>query len=353
VTPDRLLADLQKRPPERVYLFLGPESYSRDRCRRAIVEAFLDPQDREAGLVRHDLSETPLQEVLDDARCYSLFSPKRVLWAAGAEAVLPRLRSAEASEGGGAASGGAEILASYLNHPSPDVVLIFDCSRYEMDGEDKARLDRVRKFYAGIPNVVEFARFTPDQAARLASELARALDMRIDPAGIRLLVESTAANAQAIALELEKLRLYAPGRPVTVEDIATLVPSARATTLFALVNALARKQRRAALDHLDTLVREGEYLPLALAFLATQLRQALVAAEAGLREPRQILSHFSRLGVPMWPSRAEQIADTLNVFSPSQMANALPKLAALDSALRDIRPDDRIVLEEFVLTLNA
>lgn len=353
MTPDRLLADLQKRPPERVYLFLGPETYSRDRCRNAIVEAFLDPQDRESGLVRHDLSETTLAELLDDARCFSLFSPKRVIWAAGAEAVLPRGRPVEASEDAGPSAGGAEILAAYLEDPSPQVVLIFDCSRYEMGGEDKARLERVRKFYAGIPNVVEFARYTPDQAARLAAELARELDVRIDAAGIRLLVESTAANAQAIALEMEKLRLFAKGRPVTPEDIATLVPSARATTIFALVNALGRNERRAALDHLDTLVREGEYLPLALAFLATQLRQALMAHEAGLRDTRQIMAHFSKLGVPMWPSRAEQVVQTLNAFTPSQMANALRKLAAVDSALRDIRPDDRIVLEEFALTLHA
>ena len=47
---------------------------------------------------------------------------------------------------------------------------------------------------------------------------------------------------------------------------------------------------------------------LALAFLSTQFRMALVAREAGLKSSQQIQGHFSRMGVPMWGSRADQIS---------------------------------------------
>ena len=49
-----------------------------------------------------------------------------------------------------------------------------------------------------------------------------------------------------------------------------LVPDARATNIFALVNAMGRRDRARSLEILDTLTREGEYLPLALAFLSAQ-----------------------------------------------------------------------------------
>ena len=52
-------------------------------------------------------------------------------------------------------------------------------------------------------------------------------------------------------------------------------------TVFALVAALGRGDRTRALEILDTLAREGEYMPLALTFLGTQFRMALVAREAG------------------------------------------------------------------------
>ena len=35
---------------------------------------------------------------------------------------------------------------------------MFDCSRYEFDGDDKAKLQRVEKFYSMIGLEVEFAR---------------------------------------------------------------------------------------------------------------------------------------------------------------------------------------------------
>ncbi len=353
MTPDRLLSDLKKRDPAPVYLFLGPEPFARDQCREAIIDKLLAPEERESGVIRHDLSEVSLASVIDDARSFSLFSPRRVIWASSAEAALPRGRAAADDGEDGRTAGDASLIAGYVKDPSPDVVLVFDSSRFEMDGEDKAKSERVRKFYSGVPNVVEFARFNQAQALALADGLAKEYGLRAGPKEIRLLVEAVGANAQSISVEIEKLRLFAGDRAITAEDIAALVPQAQATTIFALVGALGRNDRGAALNHLDTLVREGEYLPLALAFLATQFRQALVAREAGLRDSRQIQGHFSKLGVPMWPSRAEQVAQTLNAFTAQQMANALRRIAAADKALRDIRPDDRVVMEEFVLSLTA
>ena len=169
---------------------------------------------------------------------------------------------------------------------------------------------------------------------------------------LNVLVEAVGGSPSRVAVEIEKLRLFAGSRPVTVRDIASLVPQAQATTIFALVAALGRRERQKALELLDTLVREGEYLPLALSFLATQFRQALVAQEAGLRGAMAVQGHFAKAGVPMWPSRAEQVSQTMSVFTPAQLKTALSGIARADKGLRDIRPDDRTVLEDFVLALT-
>ena len=109
-------------------------------------------------------------------------------------------------------------------------------------------------------------------------------------------MEALGADVARIAVEIEKLALFAGNRPVGVDDIAALVPDARATTMFALVNALGRRDRARSLEILDTLTRDGEYLPLALAFLSTQFRMALVAREAGLKSAAQIQAHFTQNG---------------------------------------------------------
>ncbi len=141
---------------------------------------------------------------------------------------------------------------------------------------------------------MELRRFAAHEARQEAESLVRAAGFRIDAAALDLLVEALGADVARIAVEIEKLALFAGDRPVGVDDIAALVPDARATSIFALVNALGRRDRARSLEILDTLTREGEYLPLALAFLSTQFRMALVAREAGLKSAAQIQAHFTR-----------------------------------------------------------
>jgi DNA polymerase-3 subunit delta len=354
MTPDQFLARLRSQPPAPVYLFLGPERYRRQACRAALVERVLSPEEREDGLVRHDLAEVSLAEVIDDARSMSLFAPRRLIWVSGAEAALPRGRAAAAEEAEPSPKdSGAGLLAGYLAGPPPGVVLVFDSARYEFEGEDKARSERVRKFYSSIPHQVEFERFSESEARQLARELAARAGLRLGTEEIALLVESLGGDAARIAVEIEKLRLYAgTGGAVSREQIAELVPDSRSTTVFALVAAIGRNDRVLALELLDTLIREGEYLPLALTFLATQFRLALAAREAGLKSAAEIQAHFSKLGVPMWRARAEQVAQTVAAFPARRIAQALTDIFGADRGLRDARPDDRLVLEEFVFRLT-
>ena len=104
---------------------------------------------------------------------------------------------------------------------------------------------------------------------------------------------------------------------------------------------------------LDTLTSEGIYLPLALTFLSTQFRLAMAAREAGLKSAQQVQAHFSRIGVPMWGSRAEQVWQTVAKFGKPQLERAIKLISEADRGLRDARPDDRIVMEEFLLKLTA
>lgn len=348
MSPDQFLERMRKSPPAPVYLFLGPESYQRGRCRKALIDRVLTPDDRENGLTQLDLEQIPLAAVLDDARSLSLFAPNRVVWVSGAEGVLPRGRSAAQEE-----NSGADELAEYLRDPTPGTVLVFEASRYDFDGEDRTKLERVQKFYSRISEVVEFRPYSVESARRLAQEIAKEAGLQIGLSEIGLLVESLAGDASRIANEIEKLRLYAgTSRKVTSDDILNLVPNAQASTIFALVAALGRGDRKRSLDSLDTLLREGEYLPLALTFLATQFRLAMVAQEAGLRTSQQIQTHFTKQGIRIWRDRADQIFQTVTAFPKEKLALAIEKVYSADRALRDTRPDDRVVMEEFVFSLT-
>jgi DNA polymerase-3 subunit delta len=340
-------------------LFLGQESYNRQRCREALQTARgVEPE-------QFDIAESSLASVIDDARAMSLFASERLMIAMSAETAMPRTNRAAAasddedddddgsrpSTGKGAASGDEALLAAYVRSPTPGVTLIFQATRWDFDGDDKTKVERVRKYFGAIPDVVEFRRFSADEARMELDRMARAAKIAIEPAAAEALVEALAADVGRIAVELEKLRLY--GKPITVDALPLLVPDARQSTIFALVNALGRRDRARSLDALDSLVREGEYLPLALTFLAGQFRMALVAKEANLKGASQVQSHFQRAGVPMWGSRAEQVAVTAAKFSKPQLERGLTLIFEADRDLRSARPDDRTVVEQFVVRLCA
>jgi DNA polymerase-3 subunit delta len=353
MTASQLLARIKKSGAPPVLLLLGPEAHQRRQVKQALTATV-----GESAVTQHDLSQEALVEVLDDARSLSLFAAERLLWISNAEGALPRGRAAEESGedetgGGSKSASGTGPLQAYVQDPTPGTVLVFEAARYDFDGDEKRQSERVAKFYSAIPDVVELRRFAPHEARREAESLASRAGLRIDAEALDLMVDALGADLMRLAVETEKLALYAGGRALSVDEIAELVPEARASSIFALVNALGRRDRARALEILDTLTRGGEYLPLALAFLSTQFRFALVASEAGLKSSQQIQGHFSRLGVPMWSSRAEQISQTCAKFGKTRIERALKLIFEADRGLRDARPDDRTIMERFILQLVA
>lgn len=356
MTPDQYLAALQKNGPAPVSLFLGPEPYQRERCRRALLIAVLgdEPEDRDHGLTRFDLADIPLSAVLDDARSMSLFAARRLIWVNGAEAALPRGRSASPADDGDGGQKPEAELAAYLREPTPGVAMVIEASRYGFDGEDKVKVERVQRFFSAIPMQAEFRPYTPEAARSMAQSLAKKAGVQLGLAELALLLDATGGDAARIEVEIEKLLLFTGGnRKVTAEDIAALVPDASQSAIFVLVAAVGRGDRMRALEILDALSREGEYMPLALTFLATQFRMALVAREANLRSASQIQAHFNKIAARIWPERARQIEETVQAFSKGKLEGAITRLFETDRALRDTRPDDRIVMEEMTLALTA
>src|SRR5580704_13515156 len=99
MSPEQFLQRIQKQPPAPAYLFVGPDPYQRNLCRKALIERVLRAEEMENGLTRLDLDEVSLSAVLDDARSLSLFAPKRVIWVSGAESALPKRLTDNAEEG--------------------------------------------------------------------------------------------------------------------------------------------------------------------------------------------------------------------------------------------------------------
>lgn len=353
MTPEQFLARLAKQPPTPAYLFLGQEGYQRNVCKQALLEKLLPGDARASGLTQTDLENTTLSAVLDDARSLSLFASDRVIWVSSAELALPRRITASDGEEDAPSTPEAD-LSQYLKQPTPGTVMVFECSRYDFAGEDRPKVERVEKFYAAVPAVVEFRQFTPESVRFLAQELAKKNNLKLSGPELAVLLDAVAGDASRLAGEIEKLALFVGSdRKVTMDDLSALVPNAAQSTIFTLVNALGKRDRQAALRSLDILIREGEYLPLALTFLSTQFRLALAAKEARITSSQQAQAFFTKLGVRIWRERAEQVMTTAGAFSRSHLVKAVSVIYETDKKFRDGYRDDRIVMESLVLALTT
>jgi len=336
------------------YLLLGPETFFRDRCRKALRTAILgdDPAAVEEGLVEIDLKDDSIARLIDETRTLSLFAGSRLIIGRNAEAALPKGRGKTKGDA-------ADQLADYFRDPTPGVTVLFEATKLDpAERDDKANIDRVAKFYRAVPETVELDRMSANEAVKACAYLAKQLQLDIENDLIAELVDMLAGDMARLENELRKLALYVDAggndaRPVTREDLETMTPEARQSGVFALSDALAARDGDRALAILDNLARSGAYWPMQLTFLAGLFRQALAVKEIGGRNPGAIQGKLQAAGVRVWPSRVRQLLDVAGKFSRSELEGALLALYETDRDLRRERPDDRVLMETLVLRLTA
>ena len=230
---------------------------------------------------------------------------------------------------------------------------MFEASRYDFEGEDRAKIERVQKFYSAIPEVVELRpyRSSPPAASRRISQRRPAC--KLDSTEIGLLVESLAADAGRIANEIEKLSLYTGGKRKVTAGRYSAAGSERSGLHYfrAGWSFRTRRSKAIALQPGHAAARRrvpapGLDLPLyavPAGYGRARIRAQNLAADPGTFHTGRY-SHLAR------SSRAG--AADHRCFPKRETGVRHPEGFWADEALRDTRPDDRMVMEELVLSLT-
>lgn len=350
MTPEQFLNSLTKSDPRPLYLFLGSESFFRNRCRCALRRAVLgefaattaDPE----GLSEIDLSDQHLAVLIDKAQTMSLFTTARLLVGSRAEAAIPRGTGAKATES-------FERLRSYAASPTPGTVLLFEATGVDLDNrDDKSKIDRIVKLFGVTCGIVEMKRLSEAQALRESEKRVKQLGLQIETSVLSDLAEMLGGDMGLLANELEKLSLYVgTERPVRGDDLDLLVPAARRHGIFEFSDALAHGDKVRALDILDTLAETGASWLMQVSLLAGLFRQALAMKEEGAHTVQQVMTIAKENGIRMWLSRARQLIEIGQHFPTSQLERALIRLGEVDRDLRRERPSDRVIMEQLVMFL--
>ena len=145
------------------YVLAGDETFLLDRCRAAVLKAFVPP---DLGIFASPILTSPatsIFEVLDRAQTPSLMSPFQVIFVRNVRQLYTR----------GAKKDEFAALDRYFRSPNPHALLLFiadfvripsDTRRMEMD--DKNRFERLTETLGEHCGMVELARVNEEDAMR-------------------------------------------------------------------------------------------------------------------------------------------------------------------------------------------
>lgn len=337
------------------YVLAGDEVFLLDRCRSAVLKAFVPLDLRDFCLSDLDLTTTSIFEVLDRAQTPSLMAPFQVIFVRNVRQLYTR----------GAKKDEFAALDRYFRSPNPQALLLFiadfvripsDARRMDMD--DKNRYERLTETLGEHCGMVELARVNEEDAMRWVVSTAQESETRMDPDAARELVDALGADMMLVSSELEKLLLYTSGRGrITLGDVETMVLAAKQRSLYELTDAISARDRVRALALLQGLLNSsdaGEDAAIGhLYMLARTFRQMLVILEKNVRDSRAIWQALWQ-GFRMPPFAADDLIRQARRYkSRRELTRALRLVARADLELRSSPPDKRVVLERLVYELAS
>ena len=195
--------------------------------------------------------------------------------------------------------------------------------------------------------------FTTPKGGQLDGWLrARAKEWQaeITPEACHLLVESVGENTRLLASEIDKLSAYVgAGGKIGVAEVRLLTPIERQLVIFALTDAIARRDRSRALALLHEFLDNGQSEFGIIGLIASQTRalmQVKTLAEMGMRSA-QIAQTAG-----MAPFVVEKNLPLARQFTFAQLEAAHRALLEIDTALKRSRMTAAMALDLFVVSFG-
>ena len=327
---------IAERKPDPIYLIVGDDEAEMARL-AADIAGLVEDELRAFNVERLYANEkgvTPAA-IVESARVLPMMSDRRVVTVLRAERILKpkrRGKAEDAVEGEvplrpfGASAGqegpaDTDALDEYAKSPVRETTLVLMAS-------DVDRTRRIYKTLQKTATIVECwglkgsrdARVDLRQAARLAEQLVKHAvaesGQQIDAAAVRLIAERAGTDISRLRGDVERLLLFAAGRPrITLDDAQQVVSAETAQDDWAVTAAIQRGDA------------------------AEALRQVALSMDAG-GVPYMILGQLG------WFVR-----EKLSMTAPRRVPAAVDALFRTDLELKSSAGEPRVILERLVVEL--
>lgn len=321
----QIAEDIKQKSFKQIYLLYGEERYLRRQYREKLREALCSGDDT-MNTHFYEGKDVPVGEIIDLAETLPFLAERRVIFITGS----------------GLFKSGGEKMAEYLTSPNETTFFVFTES--EVD-----KRSRLFKTVQSRGYAAEFAAQDEKTLKRwIAGTLARD-GKKITEGTVQLIISKTGTDMDNIQMELEKLVCYCMDRDViTDEDVNAVCTTRVSNHIFDMINAIADKKQKEALELYYDLLALKEPPMRILFLIARQCNMLLQAKELKSRghDNRTI---GSKIGVP--PFIAQKYLNQAARFKTSALRNAVQKCVEAEEAIKSGRMNDMMSVEILILSV--
>ena len=321
----QLNEDIKQGKLKQVYLLYGEERYLRRQYKERLRKALCSDGDT-MNTHFYEGKDVPVGEIIDLAETLPFLADRRVIFI----------------DNSGLFKSGGEKMAEYLTDPNTTSFFVFNES--EVDKRSKLFKTVQSKGYTA-----EFAIQDESTLKRWISGVLAKDGKKIAENTLQLLLTKTGTDMDNIQMEIEKLICYRLDREVITDaDVEAVCTTRISSHIFDMINAIADKQQKKALELYYDLLALKEPPMRILFLIARQCNMLLQAKEMKSRgyDNRTI---GSKLGVS--PFIAGKYLTQASRFSGIALRKAVQQCVEAEEAVKSGRMNDMMSVEILIMSV--
>lgn len=319
--------DLKTGKFKQIYLLYGEEAYLKKQYKERFIKAML-PEGDTMNYAYYEGKNTDIKEVIDLAETLPFFAERRLI----------------VFENTGFFKSAGADLADYIGDIPDTTYFIF----IESEVDKRSRLYKAVKAKG---HIVELGVQDENTLRRWVQGLVKKEHKTMEPGDIVYFLNKVGTDMENITKELEKLVCYAMDRDVlTREDIDAVCVTQITSHIFEMVNAVAEKNQRKALDLYYELLALKEP-PMRILFLLTREYRILFHVKALLKQGYGRKEIASKAG--LHPFAAGRYMDQAKRFHTRELRAAIEEGADIEQRVKTGLLTDHLAVELFLVKHSA
>jgi DNA polymerase-3 subunit delta len=333
------------------YIFHGDDEFSRTEQVNKFRAQMGDPQFADLSITTFDGRRLTLSELQHACDAVPFLSDKRLVIVEGMLARFDPRHSRDDGEEteeleAEANPALAKELKEYLTRLPGTTRLVF------VESKTLAKNNPILKYAEsdkGNAHVKEFEELKPRALPKWIQDRVKEKGGTIEPAAIEELATHVGTDLRLIDIEIEKLMTYRNGEMIRADDVRALVAPVRESDIFALVDALGRRETGNALRLLHAQLDHDASPIYLLSMIVRQFRLLLQMKDLAARG---MPLAAAREQLKLHPFVAEKTWNQALNFSLLQLEAIYQRLLDTDVSIKTGRSEPVVALDVLIVELT-